>query len=695
MRTELDNAKRKPSGALAATLAAAVIGAMPAIALGTWSDNFDSYNTVTKLPNQSSWEAWAGAASAGNFYATTAQSLSPQNSVEINGPDDAVHRYSGHTSGVWEYTAWVYVPGTMNDVQMFILLNTYPAGPLSDWSLQLNIDGGNGSVWDHTGTGSAPLVFDQWALIRVEIDLDNDTQNAFYNGNFIATKSWTAGFQPGGAVNIGAVDLWANNSAHTIYYDDLNLRPFMEGIPSFSVDFQGPMMAMPDSFWGFPITEADILIPAPPTFAPAPGPLPPPATVIFGGPGAPGPKDLGLALYPPAVGHPAGQPGHVEVDALSYGTDFNLDPSVPWAPMWSFSVDEFAMGMPGVGGPSVGSEGMVGVMEASADIFVDWFIGPGPFPPPPPFVFGNTDIIDGDGIPPFGGFGVGLFEPNFPAPSVPDMGDNLDAVDVDELIGPHTKPIPVYFSLDTCFPDPLEGPPVNSASALAHGFVGGDVLVSLGGGAPPIVYAPAPVLGLDREMGPDTDDLDALILWENGDGQYQPSQQPFDWHSGATDMLLFSVRRGSFVIGMPDSMWGVPIEEGDILCPPVVGGASPFPGIMIPAEQLGLATLRSGMQTPTGFADDLDAADLSPDCNANQMPDMLDIITGASSDVNNDGIPDECQCPEDLNGDRVVDVLDLLILLGAWGGGGAADINGDGVVDVLDLLQLLGAWGPC
>jgi len=54
-------------------------------------------------------------------------------------------------------------------------------------------------------------------------------------------------------------------------------------------------------------------------------------------------------------------------------------------------------------------------------------------------------------------------------------------------------------------------------------------------------------------------------------------------------------------------------------------------------------------------------------------------------------------CPEDINGDGVVDVLDLLAILGAWGPcpGCPEDINGDDVVDVLDLLAILGAWGPC
>ena len=38
-----------------------------------------------------------------------------------------------------------------------------------------------------------------------------------------------------------------------------------------------------------------------------------------------------------------------------------------------------------------------------------------------------------------------------------------------------------------------------------------------------------------------------------------------------------------------------------------------------------------------------------------------------------------------------------LAVLGAWGtsGSGGEDITGDGIVDVLDLLELLAAWGPC
>jgi hypothetical protein len=313
-------------------------------------------------------------------------------------------------------------------------------------------------------------------------------------------------------------------------------------------------------------------------------------------------------------------------------------------------------------------------------------------------------------------------EPNPPNVGPFDIGDTLDALDVDEGVGPQYAPFPVYFSMDSMFPDPLEGPPVNTGSAAAHGFVGGDVLVTTAPGAPPILYAAAGQLGLDIVGGADSDDLDAVSIWENGDGVFQPSQQPFDWHTGATDMLLFSVRRGSAVIGAPDSLWNLPIEEGDILCPPVLGGPSPFPGIFIPAEMIGLGTVRTNTQNPwTGFADDLDALDVAADCNMNGQPDpddifnglevdcngnfkpdSCDITNGTSLDCNNNGIPDECEwppvCPADLNGDCVVNTADLLLLLADWGSVGSTcvgDVDGDYDVDTADLLALLGAWGSC
>jgi hypothetical protein len=70
-------------------------------------------------------------------------------------------------------------------------------------------------------------------------------------------------------------------------------------------------------------------------------------------------------------------------------------------------------------------------------------------------------------------------------------------------------------------------------------------------------------------------------------------------------------------------------------------------------------------------------------------------VTNVNVSITKADCPD---CLGDLNGDGVVDVSDLLALLGDWGpcsGACPGDLNSDGVVDVSDLLLLLGAWGAC
>lgn len=397
--------------------------------------------------------------------------------------------------------------------------------------------------------------------------------------------------------------------------------------PTFSVDFQGPTaggtpgagFGLLDGFGFSPIDEGSILTTAPPgppgPNPPLPGPLPTPGIVIGSFAGAPGAIPGGLGLFPGAAA-----PAPLELDALSYGHDYLIFPPIdngvpgilngfpaPDVPaQLVFSVDEFAFGIFGSpAAPNVSSEAALGgpASEAAADVFA--YLGP-VIPTAPGPVIGNTDIMDGDGlvggfIGAFGGPGTGLIEPNGPLigstpGAIYDVGDNLDALDMDThfdaLFGR------VYFSLDSSFPDPLEPPVANTGTALANMFVGGDVLVTIPGGPGPIIYAPAFTLGLDLIAGPDSDDLDALALYDTGAvGEFEPG----------IDFILFSVRRGSAIIGAPDSFFGAPIEPGDILSLPP--GPGLFPSIFIPAEALGLATFRSGGVGQFG-ADDLDALDV-------------------------------------------------------------------------------------
>jgi hypothetical protein len=63
-------------------------------------------------------------------------------------------------------------------------------------------------------------------------------------------------------------------------------------------------------------------------------------------------------------------------------------------------------------------------------------------------------------------------------------------------------------------------------------------------------------------------------------------------------------------------------------------------------------------------------------------------------DLDGNGIPDECECPADLDGDGAVNVSDLATLLSAWGDI-SPDFDGDGLVGLGDLLELTLDWGAC
>jgi hypothetical protein len=75
-----------------------------------------------------------------------------------------------------------------------------------------------------------------------------------------------------------------------------------------------------------------------------------------------------------------------------------------------------------------------------------------------------------------------------------------------------------------------------------------------------------------------------------------------------------------------------------------------------------------------------------------------DQIYGDWDDNGGNTVEDECpiDCPPDINGDGIVNVNDILILIGNWGSNSEiGDVNFDGIVDVTDLLIVVGNWGPC
>ena len=96
---------------------------------------------------------------------------------------------------------------------------------------------------------------------------------------------------------------------------------------------------------------------------------------------------------------------------------------------------------------------------------------------------------------------------------------------------------------------------------------------------------------------------------------------------------------------------------------------------------------------PVGVTTDLDGNPRFLD-----DPGTPDTGAGSAPFVDMGAYEFDPSCPADASGDDVVNVTDLLLLLGEWGPCPAPcppDINNDGNVNVTDLLALLAAWGVC
>ena len=127
------------------------------------------------------------------------------------------------------------VPTFFDGTSYFILLSAYEDGMGQDnkWAVQLRFDSLLEVVeYEYFGEDAQlPLVTDEWVEIRVEIDLDQDWHEVYYNDDFLYEQAWTAGPNGvgDGVLDIGAVDLFAN-AATSVYYDDMSLEQVGTGI---------------------------------------------------------------------------------------------------------------------------------------------------------------------------------------------------------------------------------------------------------------------------------------------------------------------------------------------------------------------------------------------------------------------------------------------------------------------------------
>jgi hypothetical protein len=215
----------------------------PGLPLGTgFFENWDSYAAGSNVHGQGGWKGWGNNPDAGAFV-SDAQSVSPDNSIDIEGPSDLIHEFSGYTSGVWVITAQQYIPSDFSGNTYFIFENVYSDTDTTviSWSTQVVFRSETGTVENYDGSanpGSLPFVTDQWVELKLVVDLDNDLQTFYYGGTELYSGSWTGQF-PGqlvqGILNIASIDLYAEDST-TVYYDDISIAPASPYGAAFDAD---------------------------------------------------------------------------------------------------------------------------------------------------------------------------------------------------------------------------------------------------------------------------------------------------------------------------------------------------------------------------------------------------------------------------------------------------------------------------
>jgi hypothetical protein len=202
-------------------------------------DDFEGYYEEPGLHGQGGWKGWDNNPAAGASV-TEEMSYGGARAVEITGPSDLVHEYCAAAPGVWMHSVRQFIPDEFSSNTQgqfagsyYILMNSYHDGEPyngSEWSVQVQFDSNDGMAKFFHGQGlntiSIPLVKDRWVKIQSIIDLDEDWTRIYYDDTLVSEYPWTGGVLGGGggALDVAAVDLYANSSS-PVFYDQVRLDP--------------------------------------------------------------------------------------------------------------------------------------------------------------------------------------------------------------------------------------------------------------------------------------------------------------------------------------------------------------------------------------------------------------------------------------------------------------------------------------
>jgi len=173
------------------------------------------------------WRPWDNAPAAVGIISDL-QARSGTKSQEISLAADSIYEFTNVNSGQWVLSQWLYIPTGFLGTSYYILMNQYAdLGPYN-WTLQLAWDDFSGTIKEldtavRPNNTPRPIVYDQWAELRVEFDLNADTLVAFYNNQEVTNGPWKR-VAATSSLNLAAIDLYAA-LASPVFWDDFSLQP--------------------------------------------------------------------------------------------------------------------------------------------------------------------------------------------------------------------------------------------------------------------------------------------------------------------------------------------------------------------------------------------------------------------------------------------------------------------------------------
>lgn len=210
-----------------------------------YQDDFESWTVgeyLVETDQTGMWDTWSSdPGSAEDALVSDAYSLSPSNSVNVEGISDLVLKLGNKTSGEYMFNVMYYIPTGYGG---YINLQHFEA-PGIEWAVEVYMGAATGNENGYMYAGDPaeiPFTFphDEWFEISFLIDLDDDWATCWIDGEEVAAWQFSLQAQGDpGTLQLGGANIYAGapgSDTPNYYFDDVEYIVLDPGISNPIID---------------------------------------------------------------------------------------------------------------------------------------------------------------------------------------------------------------------------------------------------------------------------------------------------------------------------------------------------------------------------------------------------------------------------------------------------------------------------